>query len=354
MNPNRKIPKALPFMILFFGALCVYRLMPGSPGAPPWSVELQGPVMGTTYSIKVVGRDMSPADKVPIKKSVTQAMASVNTAMSTYLKTSELSLFNASESTLPQKMSAPTLQVLQLAQEISKLTQGRFDVTVGPLVNAWGFGPEGPQNMVSEEELALLLSYVGYQKLTLHLESQSLSKAHPKTYVDLSAIAKGFAVDQVAASIEALGHSSYMIEIGGEVFAKGQNAKDAPWRIGIETPSAHAPGIFQVVKLSGEALATSGDYRNFYEKDGLRFSHTIDPQTGRPIKHNLASVSVVADSCAKADALATALNVLGPIKGPELAEQEQISALFIIRDTEGKLVEKPSSTFSNRTKRAKY
>ncbi|MBT6490322.1 MAG: FAD:protein FMN transferase, partial [Deltaproteobacteria bacterium] len=201
------------------------------------------------------------------------------------------------------------------------------------------------------EQLTELLTYVGYQKLTIN--SQSLSKAHPKTYVDLSAIAKGFAVDQVAQSIEALGHHNYMIEIGGEVFAKGQNAKDTTWRIGIETPSAHAPGIFQVVALSGEALATSGDYRNFYEKDGLRFSHTIDPQTGKPIKHNLASVSVVAGSCAEADALATALNVLGPIKGPKLAEQEQIAALFIIRDNTGKLVEKPSSTFANRTKSAK-
>ena len=353
MNPNRKIPKALPFMILFFGALCVYRLMPGSPGAPPWSVELTGPIMGTTYSVKVVGRDLSPADKAPIEKSALEAMNGVNAAMSTYLKTSELSLFNASESTQPQPMSAQTLEVVQLSQDISELTKGRFDVTVGPLVNAWGFGPDGPQNQVSEEQLAELLTYVGYQKLTLNAQTQSLTKAHPNTYVDLSAIAKGFAVDQVVASIEALGHQNYMVEIGGEVYAKGQNAKDATWRIGIETPSAHAPGIFQVVALSGEALATSGDYRNFYEKDGLRFSHTIDPQTGKPIKHDLASVSVVAGSCAQADALATALNVLGPVKGPELAEQEQISALFIIRDKTGKLVERPSSAFANRTKSAK-
>jgi FAD:protein FMN transferase len=353
MNPNRKIPKALPFMILFFGALCVYRLMPGSPGAPPWSVELTGPIMGTTYSVKVVGRDMSPADKAPIEKSATEAMNRVNSAMSTYLKTSELSVFNASTSTDPQPMSKPTLEVLKLAQGISELTEGRFDVTVGPLVNAWGFGPDGPQNQVSEEQLNELLTFVGYQKLRFPPESQSLSKSHPQTYIDLSAIAKGYAVDQVASAIDALGHTNYMVEIGGEVFAKGQNAKDAPWRIGIETPSATAPGIFQVVTLSGEALATSGDYRNFYEKDGLRVSHTIDPETGKPIKHNLASVSVVANSCAKADALATALNVLGPVKGPDLAEREQISALFIIRDKSGQLVERQSSAFANRTKGAK-
>ena len=168
-------------MILFFAALCVYRLMPGSSGAPPWTVQLQGPVMGTTYAIKVVGRNLSPADKAPIEKVVVEAMNRVNQLMSTYQKDSELSLFNASESTQPQKLSAETLEVIGMAQEISQLTDGRFDVTVGPLVNAWGFGPEGPQSNVSDEQITELLTYVGYQKLELNPNEQTLSKAHPKT-----------------------------------------------------------------------------------------------------------------------------------------------------------------------------
>jgi len=353
MNPNRKIPKALPFMILFFGALCVYRLMPGSPGAPPWTVELKGPTMGTSYVVKVVGRDMSPADKSPIDHAITGAMKDVNQSMSTYLKTSELSVFNASESTEPQKLSSQTLEVLELAQQISTLTGGVFDVTVGPLVNAWGFGPNGPQEELNEEQITELLSYVGYEKLTLNPNNQTVAKAHPKTYIDLSAIAKGFAVDQVAKAIEALGHQNYMVEIGGEVYAKGLNPQDTPWRIGIETPSATEPGILEVVTLSGEAMATSGDYRNFYEKNGKRFSHTIDPKSGQPVKHNLASVSVLAASCAKADALATALNVLGPVKGPELAEKQGIAALFITREPDGSLKETQSSGFAKRRQSAK-
>ncbi len=340
-------------MILFFAALCVYRLMPGSSGAPPWTVQLQGPIMGTTYAIKVVGRNLSPADKAPIEKVVVEAMNRVNQLMSTYQKDSELSLFNASESTQPQKLSAETLEVIGMAQEISQLTDGRFDVTVGPLVNAWGFGPEGPQSNVSDEQITELLTYVGYQKLELNLNEQTLSKAHPKTYVDLSAIAKGYAVDKVVEAIESLGHTNYMVEIGGEVFAKGTNPTDGPWRIGIETPSAHAPGIFEVVTLSGQALATSGDYRNFYEDKGQRFSHTIDPRTGRPIKHKLASVSVLSQSCAQADAMATALNVLGPIDGPKLAQEKGIAALFIIRDEAGKLQESQTSGFANARQKAK-
>lgn len=340
-------------MILFFGAFCVYRLMPGSSGAPPWTVKLQGPIMGTSYAVKVVGRNLSPADKAPIEKVVLQAMNSVNANMSTYRKDSELSIFNASESTEPQKLSADTLEVVSMAQEISALTNGRFDVTVGPLVNAWGFGPNGPQEEVSDEALTELLSFVGYEKLELDTSNQTLRKSHPKTYVDLSAIAKGYAVDKVVQAIEALGHPNYMVEIGGEVFAKGTNPNDEPWRIGIETPSAHAPGIFDVVTLSGDAMATSGDYRNFYENKGQRFSHTIDPKTGRPIKHKLASVSVLAKSCARADAMATALNVLGPVEGPKLAEKQGIAALFIIRDASGKLQETQTSGFANSRQKAK-
>ncbi len=340
-------------MIIFFAAFCVYRLMPGSSGAPPWTVKLQGPIMGTSYAIKVVGRNLSPADKKPIEKVVLEAMNSVNANMSTYREDSELSRFNASESTQPQQLSADTLEVVSMAQKISVLTGGRFDVTVGPLVNAWGFGPSGPQEEVSDEALSELLSFVGYEKLQIDSVGQTLRKSHPKTYVDLSAIAKGYAVDKVVDAIESLGHQNYMVEIGGEVFAKGTNPKDEPWRIGIETPSAHAPGIFEVVTLSANALATSGDYRNFYESKDKRYSHTIDPKTGRPVKHNLASVSVLAQSCAEADAMATALNVLGPIDGPKLAEKQGIAALFIIRSESGKLEETQTSGFAKSRQKAK-
>lgn len=348
MNPNRKIPKVLPLMILLFAALCYYRLMPGSPGAPPWTVAFSGSTMGTTYSVKVVGRNLNPSHKAGIEKAATAAMEAVNQSMSTYLKDSELSRFNAFNNTEPFALSAPILTVLKMAQDISELTHGQFDVTVGPLVNAWGFGPEGPKSDLSEEEIAALLVKVGFEKLTLSPETLSASKAHGEMYVDLSAIAKGYGVDQVGAAIEALGHENYMVEIGGEVLAKGLNGEDKPWRIGVETPSSEDRGIIEVVTLSSQAMATSGDYRNFFEKNGKRFSHTINPKTGRPVKHLLASVTVVADSCARADALATALNVLGPTAGLKLAEDHAIAALFIVREPSGELVEKQTSAFQNR------
>jgi thiamine biosynthesis lipoprotein len=226
--------------------------------------------------------------------------------------------------------------VFQLALGISEQTGGVFDITVGPLVNAWGFGPDSvPATPLSDAEVASLLAHTGYGKLTLDPDNLTVSKADPEVYCDLSAIAKGYAVDRVGLALEEAGFFDYMAEVGGEVRTRGLNAEGQPWRIGIVCPDPTQGGLEQIVPLSGWSLATSGDYRNFYERDGVRYSHTIDPRTGRPITHNLASASVIHTECALADGYATALMVMGPEDALRWCEEHDVIAFLIVREAEG-------------------
>jgi thiamine biosynthesis lipoprotein len=292
--------------------------------------------MGTYYIAKVGTRR---APKGLRQDAVAQAMrgclGEVNERMSTYLPSSELSRFNDNPSTEPVKASAPLRLVVTEAQRVSALSGGAFDVTIGPLVDAWGFGPlDRPASPPSPQVIEGLRGALGYQQL--RVGEGTLQKAHPHLRVDLSGIAKGYAVDVCAERLEGLGAVDYMIEVGGEVRAKGRNPRGEPWRIGVERPSpTPEQPIQRVIALKDAALATSGDYRNYYELEGQRLSHTIDPRTGAPIAHRLASVSVISPTCMTADALATALNVLGPQDGVALAQQLQLSALFLIRTDQG-------------------
>jgi thiamine biosynthesis lipoprotein len=220
--------------------------------------------------------------------------------------------------------------VFRLAQQISQLSGGAFDVTVGPLVNAWGFGPEEWTGGPDPETLAGLMERVGFDKLIL--DNRGVRKTRPDLSCDLSAIAKGYGADRAAQALDRLGLENYQVEVGGEICTRGHNRQGDPWSVAIEKPDPLARSIFRIVHLSGEAIATSGDYRNFREVDGVRLSHTIDPQTGRPVAHCLASASVIDRQCARADALATALMVLGPEKGPELARRERLAAFFVLHD----------------------
>lgn len=296
--------------------------------------------MGTTFHVKIVpaedGKGMGTSDFAAAFEEARKELDRVDGLMSTYKAESELSRFNASDSTGPFPLSPELCELFEKALAVSAASGGAFDVTVGPLVNAWGFGsaakaPEPP----SEKMLDELRTRVGPDKLILDPANSTIRKTRPDVYCDLGAIAKGYAVDKASEALERAGIVNYMVEVGGEVRTAGTNAAGAPWRIAVEKPDFDGRSIQRVVPFSGLSMATSGDYRNYYEVDGKRVSHTINPRTGRPISHKLASVTVMDRECAMADAYATALMVLGPEQGMALAEKEGLAALFLVREREG-------------------
>lgn len=302
----------------------------------PWELlELTGSTMGTTYSVKVVGPPKGLGEGA-LRAEVEGVLRAVNGAMSTYDADSELSRFNRSRDTGWVAASPELVAVLTEANRVSRLSGGAFDVTVGPLVNLWGFGPGGGGDRApSKEEVAAARARVGYTHLEVRSSPPSVRKAIPDLYVDLSAIAKGYGVDRVADRLGELGVDRYLVEIGGEVRGLGHNGRGMPWRLAIERPVPGERVAYAAIEVDGVGVATSGDYRNFFGRDGRRYSHTIDPATGRPVTHDLASVTVVSATCTTADALATALNVLGPQVGYALAEQQGIAAFFIAHEDLG-------------------
>jgi len=307
----------------------------------------QGATMGTTFTVKVVTSEpLESLESAELEAAVADELAEVNARMSTYLDDSELSRFNRHASTEPFELSIPTLEVMAKAIEVSRLSGGAFDVTVGPLVNAWGFGPEVVAGQhPGDEELARLLEEIGWEKLELDFESATARKLHPGLYVDLSAIAKGYGVDRVAETLLERGYSNFMVEVGGEVRTHGLAASGEPWRIGIERPQLQRGVTQRVVELRDAAVATSGDYRNYREENERRISHIIDPRTGYPVAHRLSSVSVLSEKCLHADALATAILVLGPEEGWELAEREEIAAVLLVRTGKRDFEERQTPAF---------
>lgn len=293
--------------------------------------ELVGSTMGTTFSIKVVAPPEN-FDLPALRKDIEEALDGINRTMSTYLADSELSLFNASDSVDWIEVTPELCHAIEAAQVVSEFTDGAFDVTVGPLVNLWGFGPaETAYEPPGNDTITQVMENVGYAKLHVDCAIPALRKESAGVYVDLSAFAKGHAVDVVAGLLDARALPDYLVEIGGEMRLSGTNARSEAWAIAIETPDRTGRSVQKVVHLSDTAMATSGDYRNFFEHDGRFYSHTIDPRTGYPVTHNGASVTVVAQTAAFADAAATALLVLGPDAGLRLAEQENIAAYFLLR-----------------------
>jgi len=308
---------------------------------------ISGPTMGTQYTVRVVADDLPSARIYEIESEVGEALEEIDSKMSHYLEDSELSQLNRWREAEPFPVSAETLEVLQHAKDINSATGGAFDITVGPLVNAWGFGPPGrPTEPPGEDEIERLLELTGSDLIEVDRATSTVTKKLPDLSLDLSAIAKGYAVDQVADALDAKRIANYMVEVGGEVRTRGQNAQGEAWKIGIERPVPGESAIDLIVPLSDLAMATSGDYRNYYEESGQRISHTIDPRTGHPLTHNVASVSVVAPLCVRADAYATALLVLGP-EGFDLAEQLGLAAYFLQRDKEGRFVGRMTLAFRN-------
>ena len=308
------------------------------------ALEVTGAAMGTTYHVKVV---RLPEGVTPeqVRAGLAERITRVDELMSTYRSDSDVSRFNASSSTDWVAVAPETRAVVQEALRVSRLTGGAFDVTVGPLVDLWGFGPAERESVVpSEDRIARALLGVGYAHLETREEPGAIRKDREDIHLDLSAIAKGYAVDRAAEHLEELGIESYLVEIGGELRAKGINPSGVPWRVAIESPVPERRAVFRVIQVAGAGLATSGDYRNFFEVDGRRYSHTIDPRTGRPVDHALVSVTVVSTSTMFADAMATALIALGPEEGFQLAKSENLAALFIVREAHG-LQERATDSF---------
>lgn len=342
LSPSRRVLRAILIVAILAIILIVF-LRPRSD-----LCEITGATMGTTYTVKCV---IPPASAGLHRKALAvhtqSALQRVNSHMSTYLPDSELSCFNANPDTTPFAASPMVLDVFKAAMQVSEESGGAFDITVGPIVNAYGFGPDTrPESQPSNEELTELYKRVGYKMI--QVDGNKLTKQRPDIYCDLSAIAKGFAVDLIAETFEGIDIDSYMIEVGGEVRTCGAKPNGEPWRIGIQRPDENAQMVHRVIELRDKAMATSGDYRNFYIVDGKRISHTIDPRTGKPVAHNLASVTVIHDQCMLADAWATALMVLGPDEGYDLAVQKDMAASFIVR-TGDEFTEKSTPVFDEIT-----
>ena len=305
-----------------------------------------GASMGTTYAVRVVTADNWDQPRHDrINDLIQAALDDVESKMSHYRSSSELSRFNRTRATTPFRVSAETFDVVRHAYQLSEWTGGALDVTVGPVVSAWGFGPIEPETLPPDAALlAGLRDHVGYTKLELDPGASTLRKIDPELECDLSAVAKGYGVDRVAAVLREEGLTRFMVEVGGEIVAVGLNQQGTPWQIAIERPVLEG-GVQRVVPLSGHAMATSGDYRNVREVDGRLLSHTIDPRTGWPVVHQLASVSVVAELCVLADGLATGLQVLGPDHGYALAVERGWAALFLVRDDTGAITERATPAF---------
>jgi len=283
--------------------------------------QYSGRTMGTTWSIKAVGECSLE------QKAIDDRLVAINQIASTYIEDSELSVLNrVSRPGLETKISDELAEIISLAIEIDTGSGGAFDVTVGPVVNLWGFGPEFRSTPPSEYEISKALALVGSDAISL---SNGVIQYEKQRAIDLSAIAKGWGVDQLGAMLDQAGCKNYLAEIGGELLAKGSNNKGKPWRLAVEKPTQAGRQAMQLIAVTDAAVATSGDYRNYYEFDGKRYSHTINPKTGKPVDHQVASVTVVASTSAQADAWATALNVTGVEKGLQLAEQEGLAVMFI-------------------------
>jgi thiamine biosynthesis lipoprotein len=329
--------KILISAFLFIVIATVYRFSIFSPEL----VSFSGPTMGTTYTVKFYTTEnvKKPSD---LKVGVDAALVRVNKLMSTYDPNSELSVFNKLPENQFSNISEDMAYVIDKALLISEMSGGEYDITIGPLVNLWGFGPGKREDKVPSQVLIdEAKSRVGYHYLKL--DGRRLTK-EKNIYVDLSSIAKGYGVDMVAQVLQSKGVQNYLIEVGGEILSKGVKADGESWKVAIESPAGGHEIVERILSVTDVAVATSGDYRNYFEKNGVRYSHTISPKTGRPITHRLVSVTVVDKTTTMADGLATAITVLGPEKGFEFAQKNGIAAYLLIKTDFG-FEERPSDAF---------
>lgn len=297
-----------------------------------------GKTMGTSYSVIIPDTIVDASRIEDTKEKVDDVLVNINRQMSTWDPKSEIAIFNKKTDNQPMTISSNFIKVLNLAEVIYLESEGAFDPTVGPLVDLWGFGREGSRfSPPSDEEIKKLKKYVGFDLIKI-IDNSMITKKHSETQLDLSAVAKGFGVDLVADILKNLGYTNFMVEIGGEVVVSGQK-KAGKWRIGIDRPYFDAvPGqnLEAILEVSDAGVATSGDYRNYFVSDDKTYSHTIDPVSGKPIINGVASVTVIAPSCMLADAIATAIMVMGKERGLTWVQsKENVEALIIMRTDEG-------------------
>lgn len=312
-----------------------------APVAGRVAVVFSGPAMGSRYTARVVMRPGDEAANERIRSAIAGELELAERLFSGWSASSEVSRLAAHGSSEPFAVSRETLLALELARRASELTGGAFDATVAPLVEAWGFGPARarPRSAPDDAALEALRARVGYRLLRLDAARSSVVKARPDVACDLSGLAGGWAADRIAGALGRLGHADLLVDVGGEVAARGLRPDGGRWRVAIEWPDG-SRGRALVLELADAAVATSGDYRNAWtDAQGRRRSHVLDPRTGEPIAHGLASVSVVDRDAAWADALATGLLVLGAQQGRELAVRERLAARFVQRQADGSYAE---------------
>jgi thiamine biosynthesis lipoprotein len=319
-------------------------------GAIGWATRAKPATEGTTQLVgTTMGGDWSVRFRAPLpsrsaqrlQREVQAILDTVVQQMSSWRDDSDLSRFNASTSTDWQPVPRELAEVAIEARRVSEQTEGAFDITIAPLVNVWGFGPTASASThakgdrPSDDAIAQAMVHVGYATLDARLNPPALRKRDAAVTIDVSAIAQGYAADRVSDALAAGGFVDHLVNVCDEMRARGHGPQGRPWRVGIQAPVPDTRRAFEGVTLADAALATSGDYRNYFEHAGRRYSHEIDPRTGRPIAHDLAAVSVVHPSAASADAIATGLLVLGMDEGRRLAERDDLAALFVIRTAEG-------------------
>jgi thiamine biosynthesis lipoprotein len=323
--------------------VCLAALLAACAEPPPEQVRLTGATMGTRYNITWMAHRDDPSPE-EVHVGVEAVLEDVDASMSTWRKDSEISHFNSSEPGDWFRVSAAFADVFEMARAVSASTGGAYDVTVGPLVDLWGFGAAGrgatgigldmEDSVPESAAIDAALARVGQQRIEFDRQLPALRKPAAMA-IDFSSIAKGYGVDRIAEWLEAQGINRYLVEVGGEIRVAGTNPRNLPWRIAVEEPNSITREVVATVRLEDAAIATSGDYRNFFEVDGQRYSHTIDPRTGRPVRHDLVSVTVIHPSATMADAWATALTVLGAEKAMELARSEELAVYLISRDGDG-------------------
>ncbi|VUS58870.1 FAD:protein FMN transferase [Klebsiella huaxiensis] len=342
LNPSKRKPIFMDitfFRAALFG-VCV--LLSGcdsatSPQTPKSAATvLDGKTMGTFWRVSVINVDEAKAQE--LRQKVQAQLDADDRLLSTWKNDSALMRFNHSPSTTPWPVSEAMADIVTLSLSIGAKTHGAMDITVGPLVNLWGFGPDKqPVKTPDAQQIAAAKARSGLQHLTVinQADKQFLQKDIPDLFVDLSTVGEGYAADHLARLMEQEGISRYLVSVGGALVSRGMNAEGQPWRVAIQKPTDRENAVQAIVDINGHGISTSGSYRNYYELDGKRISHVIDPQTGRPIDHKLVSVTVIAPTALEADGWDTGLMVLGPKRAQDVVREQGLAVYMIIKEGEG-------------------
>lgn len=314
-------------------------------------LNITGQAMGTNYTIVAIDHAKVLENK-DVELAIKAAISGINQSLSNWDAGSEISRFNAAHNTDPIKVSKEFATIVAHAQKVHQASERQFDISLGPLIETWGFGAQGTKlSAPSEAAIELAMAKSG-DLANLKVSSNALQKNNSESELFLSGIGKGFGVDQIAQALQSLGVKDYLVEIGGDLVTSGRNGEGMAWQIGIETPTMATRDVQAVIPVSNLAVATSGDYRNYFEQDGRRYSHILDSQTGRPVTHNTASATVIAENAMMADAWSTAMLVLGRERGLEIAERNGVAVMFLDREEGGsrsKVITRKSSQYKELT-----